>query len=305
MDGVTGAWALEREIDNQVQPVVELARPPLRYYGSKWRLAPWIMSFFPPHECYVEPFGGGANVLLRKQPAEMEIYNDADGDVVNFFQILRTRTDEFIRAVQLTPHARDELMLAREPASDPLERARRFYVRSWQAFHAGRMHEDTGWRLQYRNNRGKSIIADWNDTDRLWPVVERLKQVQIENADALSLIARVDSRQTLFYVDPPYVLSSRSERHRYGAYTVDMSDNDHRRLAEVLRRVKGMVVLSGYQSALYDELFGDWLTVNRSMHTNGNVSRLEYLWISPRTVAALEREQSKGIEALPLFAAAR
>ncbi len=290
-------------LDAADRPVVEVTRPPLRYYGSKWRLAPWIISYFPSHVCYCEPFGGGANVLLRKDPAEFDIYNDADGDVVNFFRVLREQTRELMLAVQLTPHARDELAMAREPASDPLERARRFYVRAWQAYHAGRMHEDTGWRLQFQNNRGKSIIADWNDTDRLWPVVERLKRVQIENADAFSLIARVDTPQTLFYVDPPYVLSTRSERHRRGAYTCDMNDDDHRRLAEVLRQVEGMVVLSGYRSELYDKLFAGWETVSKSMHTNGNVSRVEYLWLSPNTVAALDRDQAEDIGELPLFAA--
>lgn len=303
MDGILDSWALEQPPKDRTEYFAgSVTRPPLRWWGSKWRLAPWIMSFFPPHACYVEPFGGGANVLLRKEPVEMEIYNDADGEVVNFFRVLRERTTELMLAIHLTPHARDELALAREPVSDPLERARRFYVRSWQAYHAGRQHEDTGWRLQYRNNRGKSIIADWNDTGRLWPVVARLKQVQIENTGALSLIARVDNPRTLFYVDPPYVLSTRSPRRKYGAYSVDMDDDDHRRLAEVLHQVKGMVVLSGYRSALYDELFAGWQTVNKSMHTNGNVPRMEYLWLSPNTVTALERAQMKDVHELPLFA---
>lgn len=280
-----------------------VARPPIRWWGSKWRLAPWIMGYFPPHVCYVEPFGGGANVLLRKSPAEMEIYNDADGEVVNFFRVLRERTQELMLAIQLTPHARDELALARQPTGEPLERARRFYVRAWQAYHAGRVHEDTGWRLQYQNNRGKSIIADWNNTDKLWPVVARLKQVQIEHTAALSLISRVDTPRTLFYLDPPYVISTRSPRRGYGAYSVDMTDDDHRQLAEVLHQVKGMVVLSGYASALYDELFAGWKVVKKSMHTNGNVSRMEHLWLSPNTVAALERERMKDVHELPLFAA--
>ena len=113
-----------------------VTRPPIRYHGGKFRIASWVISHFPAHECYVEPFGGGAGVLLQKTPAPFEVLNDLDGEVVNFFRVLRERPGELVRVIQLTPWSREEQRLSFEPASDPLERARRFYVRSWQT-HGG------------------------------------------------------------------------------------------------------------------------------------------------------------------------
>ena len=102
-----------------------VTRPALRYYGGKFRLAPWIIGHFPVHECYVEPFGGAMSVLLRKAPARYEVYNDLDREVVNLFRVLRERPEEFIRAIELTPYSRAEQLLAFEPApEDELERAR-------------------------------------------------------------------------------------------------------------------------------------------------------------------------------------
>ena len=105
-------------------------RPGLRYYGAKWRLAPWIMSFFPKHQCYVEPFAGGGSVILQKDPSTSEVYNDLDQDVVNFFCVLRDHEDELLRLLELTPFARAELELARKPTDDPIERARRTFIRA-------------------------------------------------------------------------------------------------------------------------------------------------------------------------------
>ncbi len=107
-------------------------RPPLRFHGGKFRIRDWILSFFPPHEVFVEPFGGGASIILSKQPARFEVYNDLDSEVINFFRILREQRDELIEMIQLTPWSREEQQAAFEPVGDPLERARRLYVRAWQ-----------------------------------------------------------------------------------------------------------------------------------------------------------------------------
>ena len=155
---------------------MKLTRPALRYFGGKWRLAPWIIEHFPPHGCYVEPFCGAASVFLRKAPAEFEVINDVDGDVVNFFQVLRDETDSLIHAVFVTPYSRAEYKLAWEPAEDSLERARRYYVRNQQGWSGGKSSRPSAWRYQHSNNRGKSVIKDWNDIDRLSAIVWRLKQ---------------------------------------------------------------------------------------------------------------------------------
>lgn len=257
--------------------------PVLRYIGGKWQLAEWIISQFPPHESYVEPFCGAASVFFRKHPSPIEVINDMSSDVVNFFQVLREDTDALIRAVDLTPFSREEYDRAYEPADDPLERARRFYIRSWQSF-SGHAGYKTGWRHQKNiHSRGTSLTREWHRMDGLYRSAARLKRALIEHDDALDVIRRYDTPGTLFYVDPPYVLSTRSNKRRY-AY--EMTDDDHRALAGVLHSVQGMVVLSGYASDLYTELYGDWEVITKSTTTNGNNVATEYLWISPKTVLA-------------------
>ncbi len=269
-----------------------VTRPALRYYGSKWRLAPWLIQHMPPHTCYVDVLGGSAAVLLRKSPAVFDVYNDIDHEVVNFFEVLRTRTGELIWAIRWTPYGRAELERAYAPTKDPLESARRFYVRAWQAYHPGRPHMNTGWRRQYRDNRGKSVVGDWNSTARLWQAAERLKQVQIECDTWENVLANYDTPDTLFYVDPPYVPTSRSQRWRAKGYAHDMAEEDHRRLAERLHELSGMVLLSGYPSELYADLFADWQHVERQASTNGNTQAAERLWMSPRTAEGICRQLS-------------
>ncbi len=264
-------------------PAREVRRPALRYHGSKFRIAPWIIEHFPQHTCYVEPFAGGANVILRKQPSQIEVYNDLDGDVVNFFRVLREQTSALLRAIELTPYSREELILAFERTDDPLERARRCYIRSWQSWGGNSSQYHTGWRYQHSNNRGKSVVDDWN-ADGWWAAAARLKQVQIECDDAVAVIERYDQASTLFYVDPPYVHKTRSERGAQSrrAYKHEMTDEQHRALAEVLHKVKGMVVLSGYDSELYRELYSGWDVRCMTVRTqNPGKKAVECLWLSP------------------------
>jgi len=274
-------------------------RPALRYYGSKWRLAPWIISHFPPHVCYVEPFGGGANVLLSKPPSTIEVYNDLDDDVVNFFAVLRERPGELIRAIELTPFARAELVAAYEPCDDDpstsspvsaalaqagqaLEQARRFYVRAWQGRSGPTAGKPGGWRFQVTEARGKhNVRGEWNATAHLWQIAARLKQVYVECDNALVVIHRYDTPNTLFYCDPPYVQSARARRWRGCAYRSEMSDDAHRELAAALHHIRGMAVISGYSSPLYDELYDSWRCVQTRSRTEAHTTKVERLWLSP------------------------
>lgn len=279
-------------------------RPALRYHGGKWRLAPWIIEHLPDdHECYVEPFGGAASVLLTKRPSPIEVYNDLDSEVVNFFRVLRERTEDLQRAVLLTPYAREEQQGAYEiDGADELERARKFFVIAWQSRGASRGNWRTGWRfMRVRTLRGQTPTDDWRGVDRLLELAARLRDVAIEHDDALKVIKRFDGPNTLFYCDPPYVRETRSVRWSEKAYRHEMTDEDHRALAERLRSVRAMVVLSGYHSALYDELYGDWPTVQRSVATDGSTGRIgsatEVLWLSPRTAAAVRQRPLVELEA--------
>ncbi len=272
-----------------------VSAPALRYYGGKWRIAPAIIGYFPPHYCYCEPYGGGASVLLQKEPAQSEVYNDIESEVVNFFRVLRERPDEFIRAINLTPYSREEFDLAYAPADDPIESARRFYILIWQQRHGAKGKWRGGWRFTVTTPR--SQIDQWTRTDHLWQIVARLKQVQIEHDDALNVIARYDAPETLFYVDPPYVQNTRGERWRSNGYRHEMDDDAHRQLADALHQVVGMVVLSGYAGTLYDKLY-DWQQMQLAAVDNAGNTCAEVLWINERAWRRLHCDVSD----LPLFA---
>jgi DNA adenine methylase len=255
--------------------------PMLRYVGAKWQLADWITSFFPDHDCYVEPYSGSAAIFLRKSPSKIEVLNDISDDVVNFYQVLRDRTDEFVRAIELTPYSRREYTLSYEQAEDAFERARRFYIRCWMGFGASDGVR-TGWRFQKNVNRGTNIPNEWSRTKGLWFAAHELKHAIIESRPAVQVIQQYDTPRSFFYIDPPYVLKSRSGGVGRKRYTFEMSDADHRQLAVALNNIQGTAIVSGYASALYDELFAGWKTYSKTTTTNGSGQAEECIWIHPR-----------------------
>ncbi|MFN8468247.1 MAG: DNA adenine methylase [Caldilineaceae bacterium] len=262
-----------------------MSRPLLRYHGGKWKIAPWIIEQLPEHRIYVEPYGGGASVLLRKPRAYAEIYNDLWGEVVNLFRVLRNpeQARGLVALVELTPYAREEFELSQQPADDPVEQARRTLLRSAAGFASGPMLQyGTGFRTCF--TRSYNTAADnWaSKPASLDQVIERLRGVVIEHSTALDVIRRYDTPDTLFYCDPPYVWGTRNRRNAGHTYRHEMSDADHVRLAEVLASIAGMAVVSGYPCALYEELYAGWQRVERCAHADGARDRVEVLWISPR-----------------------
>ena len=265
-------------------------RPVLRYHGGKWNLAPWIISHFPPHRIYVEPFGGAASVLLRKPRSYAEIYNDLDGEVVNLFRVLRNpaQARELIRQVKLTPYAREEFENSYITDGDPIEQARRTVLRFAAGYASGGMGK---YRTGFRNNTtraGTTPATDWrNYPTALAAVAERMAGVTIEQRPAVDLLSIFDRPETLFYCDPPYPYSTRNARHAGSVYRHEMTDEDHRTLAAALHACAGMVVVSGYACDLYDrELYADWQRVERATHGDGARDRIEVLWIKPNTIIA-------------------
>lgn len=260
--------------------------PLLRYTGGKHKLADWIIAQMPPHLVYCEPYSGGAAVLFRKSLSKVEVINDKWLDLINFFKVLRDQPEALVRAIDLTPYARAEYELAYIPSDDPLESARRFYVKVWQSFgaYAGRK---TGWRQQRNpHDRGTVITSEWSRLTSLNKVAQRLKNILIECDDALPIIDRYDNPETLFYVDPPYVLDTRSTGGKRARYMHEMSDADHIQLSEKLHQVNGMVLLSGYDCPLYRDLYRGWDVRHKSMTTNGNSKKTETIWISPSAANA-------------------
>lgn len=263
---------------------MSVTRPVLRYYGSKWRLSSWIIDQFPAHVCYVEPYCGSAAVFFNKPPSQIEVLNDLDGEIVNFFEVLRNNTDEFIRLIELTPYSRDEYELATNEIekTDPIERARLFYLRVWQGWGGSKLHKNGGWRYQHSYNRGKSVIEDWRSTVHLFEAAHRLMNAFIENDCATKVIERYDQPDTLFYLDPPYLPSERCERWKNTAYAAEMDHEDHENLLQKIVKIEGMVIISGYPSELYEDYLHNWSRVQKKSRTT-NTQKLgtEIVWFNP------------------------
>ena len=232
------------------------------WYGGKFNHLNWLLPLLPPATHYCEPFGGSAAVLLNREPAPVETYNDLDGEVVNFFRVLREQSEELIRLIGLTPFSREELRAAVEERTDDLsdlERARRFFVRARQVRTGLAQTASAGrWahcKLTSRAGMAGAVSRWLGSVEGLSEIVQRLLRVQIENAPAMEVMERFDSEETLFYCDPPYPHDSRGDRHAYG---YEMTDHAHQKLAEVLTSLKGKVALSGYRCDLLDRLYKDW-----------------------------------------------
>lgn len=258
-----------------------ITRPALRYHGGKWTLAPWIIQSFPPHQIYAEPFGGAASVLLRKTRSRVEVYNDLDSDVVNFFRVLRdpALADALVRAVQLTPFSREEFDACYVPSPDPVEAARRLIARSYFGFgsHSFNAANSNGFRWM----PAKPYAKEWaNLPHSLQFVSERLFGVTIEHRPAACIIEQQDSPDTLFFLDPPYPRALRDSGGK--GYVHEMTDHDHRLLAHQLRRIRGKALICGYPGDLYDrELYPDWTRLECTAYASGQkgrAKRTEVLW---------------------------
>lgn len=265
------------------------ARPAFRYHGGKWKLAPWIISHFPPHRVYVECYGGSAAVLLRKERAYAEVYNDLSDDLVNFFEVLRDPVEaaRLVELVSLTPFSRVEFKRAYKKEQDPGRRACALLVRAYMGFGSASVISDhsTGFRANSHRS-GTTPAHDWmNYPASLVKTIERMRGVVIENRKAIDCMRQHDSPDTLFYVDPPYVQSTRAFKRRKAGqvYSHEMDDKDHEQLAEYLNGVEGMVALSGYASPMYDTLYargGGWHSREIAAHADGARRRKEVLWLN-------------------------
>jgi DNA adenine methylase len=271
------------------------------YYGGKYSHLDWLLPLLDIHDAtqYCEPFGGSAAVLLNRKPVHIETYNDLDGEVVNFFRVLREQREELVDQLTFTPFSRYEYLQALkvdEPMTN-LERARRFYIRARQSMMAQAQSATAGrWAYSVATEGGTAVPRWINGVPKLIEVAKRLAEVQIENLPGLEVIARYDSLTTLFYVDPPYVMSTRPGGTQYSN---ELSDKDHEGLAEVLHRCKGFVAVSGYDSGLYRDLYADWhmhtARARVSFASQNRSLRQEVLWTNynPKTV--------NSTDTLPLF----
>lgn len=261
-------------------------RQTFRYYGAKWVLANWITSHFPLHDLYLEPFFGTGGVFFSKEPSNVEVVSDLSGEIITFFKVLREFPDELVRAILFTPYAEKEHALSYDlSAGNDIESARRFYVRLKMSWNSG------GGKGTFRRNmnsvRTPTASTEFSIIDHLYSIANRLKGAQIDCTDAITQITRYDSADTLMYIDPPYVQSTRSETR----YALDMTDKGHEELADCLNSAKGMIILSGYESDLYKNLFPKWQMVTTSTRTVDTSLRTECLWISPNAQAKQQQRR--------------
>jgi len=258
---------------------------PFGWYGGKFSHLDWLLPLLPACHHYCEPFGGSGVVLINREPSPVETYNDIDGEVVNFFRVLREEKDRLIEAIALTPFSREEFVKACHlaPVLSPLERARRFYVRARQVRTGLAQAASPGrWANCKNTSRGgmSGVIRRWlGGIDDLAVIAERLVRVQIENRPAIDVIRLYDSKDTLFYCDPPYVHGARGDSN---AYTYEMSDDEHRELADILNSAKGMVAISNYDSPLMEKLYPPpkWRKFKSGLRTIHSTKgkRCEVLW---------------------------
>jgi DNA adenine methylase len=256
------------------------------YYGGKFSHLDFILPLLPTtYRHYCEPFGGSAAVLINRRPANVETYNDIDSEVANFFVCLREEGEELSRLISLTPFSREELVHAHkhERGLTSLERARRFFVRARQTRTGLAQTSSEGrWAHCVLTSRAgmAGAVSRWlGSVEGLAEIVQRLQRVQIENVPAIEVIRRYDSPDTLFYCDPPYPHEARGDAKAYG---FEMSDEEHKKLAEVLRGVEGAVALSSYRCALMNRLYGDWVRVDSPEHlcNSSKTSRIESVWMN-------------------------
>lgn len=256
----------------------------VRYHGGKVRMADKIIGLFPAHECYVEPFGGGAAVLMAKPRARLEVYNDLDGDMVALFRALRDAPQELAQAIALTPFAREEHEASYQPAMTDVERARRVLVRSHFGHGSSGIHRATGFRAAGMR-AGSLPVHGWMDMPETVRVsAERMRGVVIEQRPAVQVMQAHDGPQTVHYVDPPYLPETRD---RGRDYRHEMTREEHEDLLAALRGLRGSVVLSGYTSDLYDDALHDWRRIEVRARADRAGERTEILWCNFADIAPL------------------
>jgi DNA adenine methylase len=250
----------------------------LNYPGAKWGMAETIISMFPPHRSYLEPYFGSGAVLFNKPPSAIETINDIDGDVVNLFRVIQSNAEELARRVCFTPYARDIFNEAQQARQNnklsELERAYWFCIRSKMGF-GFKTYTHTGFKIDIVGRERSYAVSCWNKLpDLIMDAAIRLKRVQIENRPALDVIRRFHFDNVLIYADPPYLLYTRGGPQ----YRHEMNEQDHIDLLDALMDHPGPVIISGYDSDLYNQTLKGWSKTTVRRYAQNHESRIECLW---------------------------
>lgn len=257
----------------------------MKYPGSKWSIAQWIISFFPKHHSYLEPFFGSGAVLFNKPRSNIETVNDLDGNVVNLFDVIRHYPEELARRVYLTPYAREEYEKAyTQVPEDPLEKAVNFYIRLNMGHGFRTNGERVGWKNDIQGRERAYAAQDWiHLPEKVLQTAERLRGVQIENRPAVDLIKRYNFDNVLIYCDPPYLLSTRHGRQ----YKCEMDESEHEELLKLLLEHKGYAIISGYDSELYNDMLQGWNKFETKAYSQVHTKTRETIWLNYKPAVQL------------------
>lgn len=265
----------------------------IKYPGSKWSIAEWIISFFPEHHSYLEPFFGSGAVLFNKPRSNIETVNDLDGNVVNLFEWIKKDPERLAHEIYFTPYARQayENAFASVP-EDSLGQAVNFYIRLNMGHGFRTSGEKVGWKNDVQGRERSYASQDWcNLPEKIMQAAERLRGVQIENRPAVELIQRFNYPNVLIYADPPYVLSTRHGKQ----YRCEMNDQEHNNLLDVLLAHKGPVLLSGYDNALYNDRLRSWHREETNSYSQVCSKKREVLWMNFEPMGQMRLENIQGV----------
>lgn len=250
----------------------------MKYPGSKWNKSEWITSFFPKHHSYLEPFFGSGAVLFNKERSNIETVNDLDNNVVNLFEWIKNDPEKLAHEIYYTPYARQtyEDAFTLEPENS-LEKAVNFYIRLEMGHGYRTNGERVGWKNDIQGRERAYASKNWCELpQKILMAAERLRGVQIENRPALELIPRFNYKNVLIYCDPPYMLQTRHGKQ----YKCEMSDSDHEELLEVLLKHNGYVILSGYDTDLYNDILKGWNRYETRSYTQSQTMKQEVVWMN-------------------------
>lgn len=260
----------------------------IKYPGSKWGLSDWITKFFPPHHSYLEPFFGSGAILFNKKPSKIETVNDLDDEVTNLFECIKEDPDKLARLIWFTPYSRTVYENAYDiKANERYQKAANFIARCDMGHGFRTTGKKVGFKIDIHGRENAYAVKHWNMIpDLVLECAARLKQVQIENRPAVSVIERFNFSNVLIYCDPPYILNTRHGKQ----YRKEMSDQDHKDLLEVLLNHKGPAILSGYENNLYNDMLRRWHKEQHQSRNQRNRIVKETLWMNFEPAAQIRME---------------
>lgn len=250
----------------------------LEYPGSKWSLAEWILSFFPEHHSYLEPFFGSGAILFTKERSNIETVNDLDYQIYNFFDWIRKDPERLAKYIYMTPYSRKEYEdSCKRKEEEDFEKAVTFCIRTNMGYGFRTNGQKVGWRNDVQGRERAYAAEYWKVLpERIMEAAERLRGVQIENRPAVDVIERFNHKNVLIYADPPYLMSARKQKQ----YKHEMSEEDHKNLLEALKAHKGPVILSGYDSKLYNDVLSGWHKESTKTYAQSATKRTDVLWMN-------------------------